>query len=292
MIKTSNKKHISQQKSIKKQDIGFNTVVIRGDSHARCIAGLLGEMVNSEVTGLERDSATPTPPVAGTRCDLLIAGTNGLASREQQNIYRHLENYMTTRPANTSLVISTLPYRHDLPGDDGTNQDIGLVNAYIQELAVRHDGRFLEFNQLAWKMFTRHGMHLSQQGKRKLAGLIQRSLANMHKLISRPSRKVPPPSSGEPPSPTMQSPIVATAEPRCLPVPSPEPAADTMVPYVPPSPATPWTSPHNSYVEAGPHLETAGTIDRQSQVKLINTKKQTEVRLLHKNSQFATKKLD
>ncbi|KAG8242541.1 hypothetical protein J6590_063112 [Homalodisca vitripennis] len=116
----------------------------------------------------------------------------------------------------------------DLPGDDGTNQDIGLVNVYIQE----------------WL----HGMHLSQRGKRKLAGLIQRSLAKMHKHTSRPSPKVPPPSSGEPPSSNTQSPSVTTAEPRCLPMPSP--AADTVVPYVPPSPATPWTSPHNSYAEA------------------------------------------
>ncbi|KAG8250467.1 hypothetical protein J6590_100936, partial [Homalodisca vitripennis] len=123
-----------------------------------------------------------------------------------------------------------------------------LVNAYIQELAVRHDARFLDFNQLDRKMFTRHGMHLSQRGKRKLAGLIQRSLAKMQKLTSRPSPKVPPPSSGEPPSSTTQSPSVTTAEPRYLPMPSP--AADTVVPCVPPSPATPWTSPHNSYAEA------------------------------------------
>ncbi|KAG8311221.1 hypothetical protein J6590_047794 [Homalodisca vitripennis] len=100
------------------------------------------------------------------------------------------------------------------------------------------------------KMFTRHGMHLSQRGKRKLAGLIQRSLAKMHKLSSRPSHKVSPPSSGEPPSSTMQSPSVSvtTVEPRCLPMPLP--AADTVVPCVPPSAATPWTSPHNSYAEA------------------------------------------
>ncbi|KAG8315072.1 hypothetical protein J6590_078304 [Homalodisca vitripennis] len=219
IIKTSNKKHTSQQKTFKKQDIGFNTVAIRGDSHARYIAGLLGEMVNSEVTGVYKPGArlcdiighSPTPPVAGTRCEVLIAGTNDLASGEQQNIYRHLENYMTNRPAKTSLVISILPYRYDLPGDDGTNQDISLVNAYIQVLAVRHDARFLDFNQLDRKMFTRNGMHLSQRGKRKLAGLIQRSLAKMHKLTLRPSPKVPPPYSDEPPSSTMQSPSVAGA---------------------------------------------------------------------------------
>ncbi|KAG8320094.1 hypothetical protein J6590_076632 [Homalodisca vitripennis] len=130
---------------------------------------------------------------------------------------------VTTRPANTSLVISTLPYRHNLPGDDGTNQVITLVNAYIQELAVRHDTRFLDFNKLDRKIFTRHGMHLPQRGKRKLAGLIERSLAKMHKLTLRPSTNVPPPSSGEPPSSTLQSPSVATAELQCLPMLSPEP---------------------------------------------------------------------
>ncbi|KAG8335660.1 hypothetical protein J6590_063135 [Homalodisca vitripennis] len=62
--KTSNEKHTSQQKTIKKQDIGFNTVVIRGDSHARYIAGLLGEMVNSEVTG--PDSSGGRYPLRGT----------------------------------------------------------------------------------------------------------------------------------------------------------------------------------------------------------------------------------
>ncbi|KAG8300946.1 hypothetical protein J6590_064511 [Homalodisca vitripennis] len=247
IIKTSNKKHTSQQKTIKKQYIGFNTVVIRGDSHAHYIAGLLGEMVNSEVTGVCKPGArlcdvidhSPTPPVAVTRCE----------------------------PANTSMVISTLPYRHDLPGDEGTNQDIGLVNAYIQELAVRHDARFLDFNQLDRKMFTRHGMHLSQRGKRKLAGLIQRSLAKIQKLTSRPSPKVPPPSSGEPPSSTMQSPSVATAEPRCLPM--------TVVPCVPPSPATPWTSPHNSYAEAvrspPPYERSTVVVDEKSNSVFLGT---------------------
>ncbi|KAG8291862.1 hypothetical protein J6590_050771 [Homalodisca vitripennis] len=113
------------------------------------------------------------------------------------------------------------------------NHAIGY-GVYV-ELAVRHDARFLDFNQLDLKMFMRHGMHLSQRGKRKLAVLIQRSLAKMHKLTSRPSPKVPPPSSGEPPSSTMQSPSVATAEPRSLPMLSPEPVGNTVVPCVPPT---------------------------------------------------------
>ncbi|KAG8290598.1 hypothetical protein J6590_079462 [Homalodisca vitripennis] len=74
-----------------------------------------------------------TPPVAGTNCEVLIAGIYNQTAGEHQSIYCHMESYVTVRPAIVTLAISTVPHCHDLPVDDEINQEIALVNAYIQE---------------------------------------------------------------------------------------------------------------------------------------------------------------
>ncbi|KAG8313672.1 hypothetical protein J6590_002144 [Homalodisca vitripennis] len=89
----------------------YKGVIIRGDSHARHIAGLVSDLTapGTSVDGvclpgaklldvLNSDQTSPRP---GTRCEVLIAGTNDLAVGKQQNIYRHLETYITSRSKDT-----------------------------------------------------------------------------------------------------------------------------------------------------------------------------------------------
>ncbi|KAG8314727.1 hypothetical protein J6590_086107 [Homalodisca vitripennis] len=88
----------------------------------------------------------------GTRCEMLIDGTTDLAVGKQQNIYRHLETYITARSKDTEITV--------------------VVNAYIEELAIRYNIRVINFNEIGRMYFTRHGQHLSMQAIRILPKMI------------------------------------------------------------------------------------------------------------------------
>ncbi|KAG8246795.1 hypothetical protein J6590_076578 [Homalodisca vitripennis] len=159
--------------------IPFESVVIEGDSHVRHITGMTSQLLSLERVSvtevckpgarlLQITSSQPQPVTRGTRCSVLIAGTNNLAAREQRNIYDNLEKRITS-----------LPHRHDLHSTHDINQHTALVNAYIEELAARHHISVLDMNRLQRKHFTRHGMHLHTRGKWQLARLIVEALGGL-----------------------------------------------------------------------------------------------------------------
>ncbi|KAG8270724.1 hypothetical protein J6590_078798 [Homalodisca vitripennis] len=179
-LKTANK---SWQAPIKlTHNVQFKYITVRGDSHARHIAGLVINLIGPttvvngvcvpgarflDVVSPARTSSEPRPC-----CEVLIAGTNDLAVGKQRNIYRHLEGYIAAGSSNTEIVLTTLPHRHDLDPTHPVHYQILLLNAYIEELAARHKLRVLNFDDIGRRYFTRHGQHLSWRGKRLLAGMI------------------------------------------------------------------------------------------------------------------------
>ncbi|KAG8275295.1 hypothetical protein J6590_089233 [Homalodisca vitripennis] len=164
--------------------VQFKTVGISGYSHARHLAGLVGELVApaTTVSGICKPGAKllnilRPSPTHNSHCEMLIAGSNDLADGEQKNIYLHLERQIAARPTNTVMVIVTLPHRHDLEPDNPIHLETALVNAFIQELAVRYGTRVVDFYRINRQCFTAHGQHLNMSGKRKLAELVVESLA-------------------------------------------------------------------------------------------------------------------
>ncbi|KAG8300888.1 hypothetical protein J6590_065008 [Homalodisca vitripennis] len=188
-IEKTKQKHPSQKYCKPSQtSIPFlHKVHINGDSHTRHIAELVDQLTcpATSVGGkcmpgarlLDVLKPTPTFPEPGPRCEVLIAGTNDLAVGTQRNIYRHLEPYITTRAQ-----------QHRAPPHPIHDETV-LVNAYIEEMAVRHNFRVLKFHELSRRYFTRHGQHLSMRGKRVLAEIIVKSLT----ATQRPVKTVPPP---------------------------------------------------------------------------------------------------
>ncbi|KAG8309119.1 hypothetical protein J6590_093687 [Homalodisca vitripennis] len=86
----------------------------------------------------------------------------------------HCEEAMA-RTTNTEMVIVTLRHRHDLEPDNPIHLETALVNAFIQELAVRYGTRVVY--RINRQCFTAHGQHLNMSGKRKQAELVVESLA-------------------------------------------------------------------------------------------------------------------
>ncbi|KAG8270980.1 hypothetical protein J6590_072876 [Homalodisca vitripennis] len=250
------------------------------DSHTRHIAGLTRGLVDSStsITGVCKPGARLldivslpqlTPPPASTvgldqpasppgprrHWEVLIAGTNDLATGAQHTIYQHLEQYITNRPADTQLVVATMPHRHDLQDPENPIHDeTKLVNAFIEELAARHDIQVLRLDTISRKYFTRHGLYLSMRGKRLLAEMLVRCLTTPKTrpvcTDSRLSANAPTP---QPCTSRAVPPVAPPPVPTSPPLPSsPTPSLTLLGPASSPSSpstSTPLTLPHITFAE-------------------------------------------
>ncbi|KAG8319888.1 hypothetical protein J6590_082032 [Homalodisca vitripennis] len=152
----------------------FKYVSVRGDSYTRDIAGPVQTLTGSmtSVNGmcmpgarlLDVVSLDQTSPEPGPCCEMLIVGTNDMAVGEQRNIYRHLEEYIAAYQLTATI-------------DNPIHDQTVLVNAFIEELAVRYNVWVLNFDGIGRRVFTKHGQHFSMRGKWLLAGMIKESLA-------------------------------------------------------------------------------------------------------------------
>ncbi|KAG8320698.1 hypothetical protein J6590_062589 [Homalodisca vitripennis] len=277
-----NKKYKAQKHRLPlaKHTLNLQSILIRGDSHTRHIAGLTRGLVDSStsITGVCKPGARLlhivslpqlTPPPASTvgldqpasplgprrHCEVLIAGTNDLATGAQHKIYQHLEQYITNRPADTQLVVATMSHRHDLQDPDNPIHDeTMLVNAFIKELAARHDIQVLRLDTISRKYFTRHGLHLSMRGKRLLAEMLMRCLTTPKTrpvcTDSRLSANAPTP---QPCTSRAVPPVAPPPVPTSPPLPSsPTPSLTFLGPASSPSSpstSTPLTLPHITFAE-------------------------------------------
>ncbi|KAG8315018.1 hypothetical protein J6590_079602 [Homalodisca vitripennis] len=236
----------------------FSTVIVEGDSHVRSLAGLVQSLVTAETSvlgvckpgaGLFGVVGGGQPPLPGN-CYVLIAGANDVGAGESSTIFEHLEHQIIVRTSIAKVVVSTVPYRHDLSTDHPVNKQTTLVNHYIRELCARCEGSvLLDFNTIGRRHFTRHGQHLTMGGKRLLARLVVANLRRASLVSVGPSQPPPPLPLPSPAAPA-ESPSIAAAEPQSPPTLSPGSTADTAVLCVPHGPTTPWTLPHDSYAEA------------------------------------------
>ncbi|KAG8255362.1 hypothetical protein J6590_094488 [Homalodisca vitripennis] len=277
-----NKKYKAQKHRLPlaKHTLNLQSILIRGDSHTRHIAGLTRDwstpLLRSPVlpqltlppastVGLGQPASPPGPRL---HCEVLIAGTNDLATGAQHTIYQHLEQYITNRPADTQLVVATMPHRHDLQDPDNPIHDeTMLVNAFIDELAARHDIQVLRLDTISRKYFTRHGLHLSMRGKRLLAEMLVRCLttaktrpvctdSRLSAIAPTPqpctSRAVPPvappPVPTSPPLPSTPTPSLTLFGPASSPS-SPSTSAPLTLPHITFAEVVAGTSKPNSIAE-------------------------------------------
>ncbi|KAG8285371.1 hypothetical protein J6590_081516 [Homalodisca vitripennis] len=185
-------------------ELPYSSVLIKGDSHTRDLAkhvrrkitrGMKVEGVCKPEAGLLDATSQVSPPLGS--CCVIVAGTNDVASGQQRNIYRHLEDIIRTKLKTSSVVVSTLPHRHDLPTNHQINQEIVLVNHYIEELCARYRGAgVLDFNRIGRSAFTLHGMHFKPDSKHLLVECLQGANRFIRVMPS------PPPASPAEPSPT------------------------------------------------------------------------------------------
>lgn len=126
---------------------------------------------------------------------------------------------MSTGKTAKSITLNKCEVNPDHPIHDETV----LANAYIEELAVRHNIQVLNFDGISRGHFTRHGQHLSIRGKRLLARMLT-------PLLDKPLL----------PPPLVTAPVVATS-------PAIDPAAALPAQSTPP---TAYIMRHETYLDA------------------------------------------
>ncbi|KAG8250943.1 hypothetical protein J6590_091476 [Homalodisca vitripennis] len=185
--KEDRKNEKKKNKNNHKTNLPLSSIFIEGDSHVRGLVGHVRRKVarRTKVDGLCKPGAklleaTSDVPPPGSCC-VIVAGTNDVASGQQCNVYRHLEQRIVTRLQTSGVVVSTLPHRHDLPPCHQINQE---------ELCARYRGAVvLDFNQIS--AFTSHGMHLKQSSKHLLADLLIDCLRRLNRSNPRTSSRIP-----------------------------------------------------------------------------------------------------
>ncbi|KAG8309088.1 hypothetical protein J6590_094322 [Homalodisca vitripennis] len=217
----------------------FSTVTVEGDSHVRSLAGPVQSLVTAKtsVFGVCKPGAGLLGVVEGGQsplpgsCCVLIAGANDVGAGESSPIFQHLEQQIIMRTSTAKVVVSTVPYRHDLSIDHPINRQTNLVNHYIRELCARCEGSvLLDFNTIGRRHFTRHEQHLTMGGKRLLARLVVDGLRRASSVSV--GRTQPPPSLSLPSSAAPAgSPSIATEEPQSPPTLSPGLTTDTASDY-------------------------------------------------------------
>jgi len=101
---------------------------------------------------------------------VLIGGTNDVASSFKMNT---LLSYLETQVKslnNTNIILSTVPYRYDCGHDELANRIIKELNIGIRMIAYKYSHvQILDLYLLPSEAHTRHGLHINNKGKSRMA---------------------------------------------------------------------------------------------------------------------------
>ncbi|KAG8271110.1 SUMO1 sentrin specific peptidase 8 [Homalodisca vitripennis] len=163
-------------------------MIICSDSQGSNIANKVEVFSHGKINafGYSRANTTLMQVIESASLDnenpvILLGGTNDSLSDNMQEIYESVENKLITISQNRPVFITTIPIRHDKPFNHPTNQDIQLANNYISEITARNGNvHLLNLNGFRRSDYTRHGLHLNNKGKTKLAHKIIKSISWWH----------------------------------------------------------------------------------------------------------------
>lgn len=167
----------------------FKKVTIFSDSHGRHLGVHMRDLAkgNCEIYSICKPNAKlpdifPQPNSAHSQTSekngiILIAGTNDIDAGEERNIYKDLEHSLRNVSKSTKILLCTIPKRHDLPPKHKTNIEIIHVNRHLGKIESLYNNiRLFNMNVLSRNLFTRHGMHLTSNGKKKFANELMHHL--------------------------------------------------------------------------------------------------------------------
>lgn len=102
-------------------------------------------------------------------CTVVMAGTNNVLQRSHNGIERDLKRFLDSA-SNSNVVVVGLPKRFD---DINSNILVDLTNKSLKNMCDKFKNvQFISLADLGRNSSTKHGLHLNNYGKRKVAGLL------------------------------------------------------------------------------------------------------------------------
>jgi hypothetical protein len=101
----------------------------------------------------------------------IVGGTNSFdefSTKRDIEIYITALNLFLNSFTRTKFIISTIPYRNDLPGDSSVNRLIIEANVCIRNWCDKNSIKVLELWDFYRRFYTKHGLHFNKLGKLEL----------------------------------------------------------------------------------------------------------------------------
>jgi len=187
---------VQQIRTTKQPNKKRNKIVILGDSHARgCASEVQHHLDNTfEIQGTVKPGAnldgivTPLTTSHLTKKDIVVlcGGTREIGRNESKKALQQIRNFVQNHN-QTNVIVVSAPYRHDLDPNSCVNKEVTVYNRKLKKhLKVFDNTKIVEVDPQR-ELYTRHGLHLNQNGKEQMAKKIVLTVKSiLHKKTINP----------------------------------------------------------------------------------------------------------
>jgi len=171
---------VQQIRATKTSNKKRNKIVILGDSHARGCASEVQHNLDHtfEIQGIVKPGANLEGIVTSpsdttthlTKKDVVViwGGTLDIGRNESKKALQQIRNFVQNHN-QTNVIVMRAPYRHDLDPDSCVNKEVTVYNRKLKKyLKVFDNTQIVEVGPQR-ELYTRHGLHMNQNGKEQMA---------------------------------------------------------------------------------------------------------------------------
>jgi hypothetical protein len=104
-----------------------------------------------------------------TNNDIIVfwGGTNVVSKNNTQDGLKHINNFVKVN-SHTSIILMSVPHRHDLPESSCVNSEVKAFNRKLVKLMKPHKNVMVVKVDLDRKSFTRHGLYMNNLSKENI----------------------------------------------------------------------------------------------------------------------------
>jgi hypothetical protein len=177
-----NRNHKHTNKNQKRTSI--LNVTFCSDSQGRDVQAKIESLSNNKIKafGYVRPNASLIQVIDSSNIEpenpvIIMGGTNDYLDKNFHNIFSDLENRLDDLSKKRTVFITTIPRRYDRSCSANDDLELAWINNYIRHMVIRKQNvHLISLEGLERHHFTRHGLHLNNTGKTKLAQLIINTL--------------------------------------------------------------------------------------------------------------------
>jgi len=109
---------------------------------------------------------------------VVLGGMEDVSKNNAYDGLQHLSNFVKSN-THTNIILTTVPHRHDIPDWSCVNSEVKTFNRKLIKLMKPHKHVFVVEIDLDRKPSTKHGMHMRNSGKEKLAEKLANVITNI-----------------------------------------------------------------------------------------------------------------